>query len=357
MKKIILFASMAFAALALQVQNASAQTVGPFSYKMREIQYDLQGNSMQAKLSDFPAPGIKCIRLLDGDRKTTTGPSCAILGPSFFVDSDYVIHGTTNFNDLTNKPATLAGYGISDGVSQSALSSQLSGYATTGALSNYATTASLSSYVTNSSLTGTLASYVTGSQLTTGLGQKFDKPTGTTAQYLRGDGSLALLDAYPSSTNPAGYLTGINSAQVTSALGLTPVSQAGARQAISLTTTGTGAATYNSATGVLNVPTPTIPAAPPTINRVVATTATDGTYTWTLPTACAAGTVPVVSVTPESTAANEIINHKLTGKTNATVSISLTRALISLNAVLGLNIPILQTTPGAIPVHLIAICQ
>ena len=46
------------------------------------------------------------------------------------------------------------------------------------------------------------------------------------------------------------------SGQITSALGYTPVDQAGARSAISLTTTGSGAATYNSGTGVLSVPTP-----------------------------------------------------------------------------------------------------
>lgn len=70
-----------------------------------------------------------------------------------------------------------------------------------------------------------------------------------------------ITDAYPLSGNPSGFLTSISGAQVTSALGLTPVDQAGARGAISLTTTGTGAATYNSSTGVLNVPTPATAAA------------------------------------------------------------------------------------------------
>lgn len=46
-----------------------------------------------------------------------------------------------------------------------------------------------------------------------------------------------------------------SNSEVITALGLTPVNQAGARSAISLTTTGTGGpATYNSSTGVLNVP-------------------------------------------------------------------------------------------------------
>lgn len=61
-----------------------------------------------------------------------------------------------------------------------------------------------------------------------------------------------------------GYLTGITSGQVTGALGFTPYSNAnpsgyittaGARSAISLTTNGTsGASSYDSSTGVLNIP-------------------------------------------------------------------------------------------------------
>lgn len=74
-----------------------------------------------------------------------------------------------------------------------------------------------------------------------------------------------ITDAYPLSGNPSGFLTGITSGQVTAALGYTPyngttnpnsyITTSGARSAISLTTTGTsGAATYNSSTGVINIP-------------------------------------------------------------------------------------------------------
>lgn len=73
-----------------------------------------------------------------------------------------------------------------------------------------------------------------------------------------------ITDAYPLSGNPSGFLTGITSGQVTTALGFTPynstnpsnyITTSGARTAISLTTTGTsGAATYNNSTGVLNIP-------------------------------------------------------------------------------------------------------
>lgn len=89
--------------------------------------------------------------------------------------------------------------------------------------------------------------------------------TGTQAAATISDFSTAVLNvAYPSASNPAGYLTSITSSQVTTALGFTPynatnpnnyITQAGARGAISLTTTGTtGAATYNNSTGVLNIP-------------------------------------------------------------------------------------------------------
>lgn len=70
------------------------------------------------------------------------------------------------------------------------------------------------------------------------LAAKFNVPTGNLGQYIAGDGSLATFPTAVSFfSNDSGYVT-----------------QAGARTAVSLTTTGSGAATYNSGTGVLNVP-------------------------------------------------------------------------------------------------------
>jgi len=95
-------------------------------------------------------------------------------------------------------------------------------------------------YVTSSALTTTLGNYATTGALTSGLATKFNSPSGTSLQYVRGDGTLFTFPTAVSSfTNDSNYLN-----------------QAGARNAISLTTTGSGAATYNSSTGVLNVPTP-----------------------------------------------------------------------------------------------------
>lgn len=165
----------------------------------------------------------------------TSGAYSDLTGiPSTFAPSAH----TQAFSTITSTPTTLSGYGITDGVTATAL------------------TTTLSSYVTSSALTTALSSYATSATVTSGLAGKFNTPGGTTAQYLRGDGTAATFPTAVSSfTNDAGYLTSVSSGQVTTALGFTPVSQAGARTAISLTTTGTsGAATYNNSTGVLNVP-------------------------------------------------------------------------------------------------------
>lgn len=221
-----------------------------------------------------------------------------ITGLQTSLDGKISVGANIPFSTITSKPTTLAGYGVTDGVTQTSLTGTLSNYVTatslnttlnsyvtssslTTTLGNYVTSASLTStlgnYVTTSSLTTTLSGYATTTALTSGLAAKFNTPTGTTTQYVRGDGSLATLPVIPTVvsafTNDAGYLTGITNSQVITAIGYTPynatnpssyVNQAGARSSISLTTTGIGAASYSSTTGVLNVPTPTRTFANPT---------------------------------------------------------------------------------------------
>lgn len=208
---------------------------------------------------------------------------------------------------------------------------------------------------------------------------------------------------YPLATNPAGY-----------------VSAAGARGAISLTTTGSGAATFNQTSGALNIPLPAAQVQPdwnassglgsilnkpttvagygltdaattsalsaglatkfnnptgtaaqyilgngslanfpvlPTINRAVVTTTTDGTYTWTLPTACSSGQLPVVSITPEGSANTDVFNHKVTAKSNSSVSILVSRTQVSVASLIGLSVLSIPTGgTGATVVDLIAVC-
>jgi len=127
-------------------------------------------------------------------------------------------------------------------------------------------------------------------------------------------------------TNDSGYLTSVSSSQITTALGFTPynstnpsayVNQAGARTAVSLTTTGTsGAATYDNVTGVLNVPQYTggagtvtsvglsMPGFPVTITNSPVTTS--GTLTATA--AGAQGDIPYFSTTTNIALLNKDAN-------------------------------------------------
>ena len=59
----------------------------------------------------------------------------------------------------------------------------------------YITPSALSPYLTSATAAST---YATAGALTSGLAGKFNSPTGTTAQYLRGDGTLATFPAIPS---------------------------------------------------------------------------------------------------------------------------------------------------------------
>lgn len=120
------------------------------------------------------------------------------------------------WSKISGAPTTLAGYGITDGITTSALSTVLSSYATSSAL-------------------------------TSGLAGKESTITaGTTLQYWRGDKSWQTLNTTVVPEGANQYHTDARS-----------------RASISLTTTGTsGSATYNSTTGVLNVPAYTTPSSP-----------------------------------------------------------------------------------------------
>jgi hypothetical protein len=177
-------------------------------------------------------------------------------------------------------------------------------------------------------------------------------------------------DAYPLTGNPSGFLTGITSGQVTAALGFTPynatnpsayINQAGARSAISLTTTGTsGAATYNSATGVLNVPNYATPVAPsindsPARTLVTTTTATGFQisatrvahvcYEGSFSTTSTIGGPSSASVFLETADTNSTTPGDWTTKAQQTYSNTITLAVV-LNQVQGNNWSICRYIPA-----------
>lgn len=81
-------------------------------------------------------------------------------------------------------------------------------------VSSASLSSSLSNYVTSASLTSTLSGYATTGALTSGLSAKLNTPSGTTGQYVRGDGTLATFPTIPTVpsvvsafTNDSGYIT------------------------------------------------------------------------------------------------------------------------------------------------------
>lgn len=173
---------------------------------------------------------------VQADWTANSGPSQILNKPTFAT-----VAFSGNYGDLSSVPTNLSAFtngpGYITGINSAAVTTAL-GYTPYNASNPdaYITAAALSPYLTSASAAST---YATQSALTSGLSGKFNTPSGSTVQYVRGDGTLA---AFPTAistfTNDSAYIT-----------------QAGARTAISLTTTGTsGAASYNNSTGVLNIP-------------------------------------------------------------------------------------------------------
>lgn len=148
------------------------------------------------------------------------------------------------WSKITGTPTSLSGYGIADPIVLTSGSysnpSWITGLSWSKISSNPTTLAGygITDGVTNSSLTTTLGSYATSASLTSGLaGKENSIIAGTTSQYWRGDKSWQTLNTSVVPESGSLYYT-----------------DSRARSAISLTTTGSGAATYNSTTGVLNIP-------------------------------------------------------------------------------------------------------
>ncbi|MCS8058069.1 hypothetical protein N0406_03540 [Pseudomonas aeruginosa] len=153
------------------------------------------------------------------DWAALTGPSVVLNKPSLSA-----VAASGSYNDLSNKPSIPAAQVQTDWSASSGL----------GVLLNKPSLAAVATSGAYADLTGKpsipAAQVNTDWAVSSGVAQVLNKPT-TLSGY-------GITDAYPLSGNPSGF-----------------VAQAGARSAISLTTTGTsGAATYNSSTGVLNVP-------------------------------------------------------------------------------------------------------
>jgi hypothetical protein len=179
--------------------------------------------------------GNAAFAILVSDNAITFTPNFGTTNGTFASGGDSRFHnavtlGTANGLSLSTQALSLSlATSGSSGAMSASDKAKLDGIAT-GATANAGT-------VTSIALTVPSAFSITGSPVTTS-GTLAIAATGTSAQYITGAGALATL----------------NTTNVTEGSGLY-FTDSRARSAISLTTTGTsGAATYSSSTGVLNIP-------------------------------------------------------------------------------------------------------
>lgn len=116
--------------------------------------------------------------------------------------SNYLLNSNFTWTNISGKPTTVSSFtNDANYVTSSGLTTALGSYATSSSLAGYVTSSSLAttlgSYPTSSSLTSTLGNYALTSSVTSGLASKFNNPSGTTLQYLRGDGSVATFPTIP----------------------------------------------------------------------------------------------------------------------------------------------------------------
>jgi len=90
------------------------------------------------------------------------------------------------------------------------------------------------------------------------------------------------------------------------------------------------------------------------IRKIRAQTAADGTYTFTYPTAFAAGVTPICEATAETVSGvTDVINAQINGTpTNTAAQIIVTRTQRSVVSLIGLTVLSIPTQPGVTWVHI-----
>ena len=217
------FKPFTFSPLAQQIiaSNSEQMVRGMLGIEIPENVSELTNDAGYITLAQVPSATPQ----VNTDWNSTSGVSQLLNKPTLFSGAYADLTGkpvlfSGNYADLSNKPALFDGtYTSLTGKPTSFVPSahthiisDVNGLQT--ALDSKATTSSLSGYVTTSSLSTTLSGYATSGALTSGLAGKYNTPVGTTAQYVRGDGTLATFPTIPTVpanvsafTNDSGYLT------------------------------------------------------------------------------------------------------------------------------------------------------
>lgn len=159
---------------------------------------------------------------VQADWNAPTGPAAILNKPATMTPSPH----SHQWSALSSTPTTLSGYGITDAASSSQLGAKfntptgstvqyLRGDGSLAAFpSSMPPSAHTQPWSTITATPTTLAGYgITDAATSAQLGSKFNSPTGTAQQYLRGDGSLGTLpaarriEAYAGTTNTQGQIT------------------------------------------------------------------------------------------------------------------------------------------------------
>jgi len=163
-----------------------------------------------------PAPQVQA------DWNASTGPAAILNKPSTMPPAPH----PHQWSALSSTPTTLAGYGITDAASSSQLGAKFN--TPTGSTGQYLRgdgspaafpstmppSAHTQPWSTITATPTTLAGYgITDAATSAQLGGKFNTPTGTAQQYVRGDGSLGTfpaarrIEAYAGTTNAQGQIS------------------------------------------------------------------------------------------------------------------------------------------------------
>lgn len=170
------------------------------------------------------------------------------------------------------------------------------------------------------------------------LNTKFNTPSGSTAQYIRGDGSLATFPTIPAAS----------SVTVTD-----PITNAGTATSpvIGIAPATTSSAGSMSAAAVAKLATISEE------QRTIVTVGSNGRATWTYPVAYGTGVVPVIQANPvKPTSSTAAYNVQIYGDpTNTSVTVEVTTVINSGTiAVLGGLLQIVNPAPTGTKVHLMA---
>lgn len=204
------FKPFTFSPLAQQIiaSNSEQMIRGMLGIEIPENVSELANDAGYITLSQVPSQTPQ----VNTDWNSTGGVSQLLNKPTFAA-----VALSGSYNDLINKPTIPSAQVASDWTSVSGVSQILNkptSFTPSAHTHTIGDVSGLQGVLDTKASTASLSAYATTSSLSTALSEKYNNPTGTIGQYVRGDGSLAtfpVIPTFPTNvsafTNDSGYLT------------------------------------------------------------------------------------------------------------------------------------------------------